>query len=627
MGLLVCACLQLIPVAMAAAPSRATIWPVAEMAVLVDAAGSETIDSVSRADRAADFSPAPHGLAAGYTRHVHWLRLRVQAPPERHLLLEIQPPYLDDLRLYLPEKEGFRERQGGDLHPLRIREVPSRGLSFAIDFPGAAEEQTLYLRVASSSTSLVMPRLWQMEDFMQVQQTEHLLLGMYYGLLLAMLLFNLWHGHWRHDAAHRAFLLYLLITCLYTPGLNGLVPVYLAPDNPLVGHHWVSAFLFLSIGAAAHFHRRILMIDRKTPVLNAYFVSMIGLAGVGFCVYLLGYFNEAARYLTLASILFPILGIMRATTLWRRGEAGGGLLLLAFVVSLTAYLISVLSLQGVFPGTYLQLFSFQVGALLALLAFNFSLFGRLRNLQRQRDRAIEEARDAHLARDAENLARERQGALLAMLTHELKTPLAVVQLALDKLSGEARVRGHAATSIGDIAAVIDRCSYADRLDQGDIRIESGACPIAECIAECITATGQPHRVRCRFPAQPPVLESDRTLLRTVCANLLDNALKYGAAGTPVDVHVREQAHADGRAGVMIEVANLPGPAGMPDPKRVFQRYHREPAAHALTGSGLGLYLVRQLTGRLGGEIRYLPPDAGGPIRFVLWLPLVCRNEP
>ncbi len=70
---------------------------------------------------------------------------------------EHQPSYLDDLRLYLPDGSGgFHVRQTGDLHPFATRDVPARGFVFRIDFPDATP-QTLYLRVQTSSTSLVLP--------------------------------------------------------------------------------------------------------------------------------------------------------------------------------------------------------------------------------------------------------------------------------------------------------------------------------------------------------------------------------------------------------------------------------------------------------------------------------------
>jgi signal transduction histidine kinase len=589
--------------------------------VLADPAGVETIESVSRPERADEFTPSPRGLSAGYTRTVHWLRLGLEAPPGNdRLLLEVMPPYLDDLQLYLPNGTGgFTLSQSGDTHPFAARDIPARGFVFRVPFPDQTA-QTLYLRVQTTSTSLVILRAWEPTAYVKALTKDYLLLGLYYGLLGAMLLFNLWHGHWRHDREHRAFLIYLLTVLVFMLAANGLVAQYFAPNQP-VGHHLLSAMVMLSTAAAAHFHRCVLAIDRRTPLLNAYFLGMIGLSALCLVAQFFGYFTEAARFLTLAALFFPVLGIQRTITLWRANRLGSHFLPPAYIISLAAYLLTVLSLQGFLQGEHWQLYSFQTGTLFALLAFNLSLFDHMRQMQRQRDSALEAMRDARLARDAEAIARERQGALLAMLTHELKTPLGVIRLALDRLTGEAAVRRHANIAITDIAGVIDRCVYADRIDHGEVRIERQPCALDEILAECSSRADQSQRLRCRLPPSLPSIVSDPVLLRTICANLIDNALKYSAPGTPIDITVQAQAHSDGRPGLALSIANTPGAAGVPDPARLFQRYHREAAAHAQTGSGLGLHLVKQLSLLIGAEIIYHPPLVDGQLRFSLWLPL------
>ena len=85
------------------------------------------------------------------------------------------------------------------------------------------------------------------------------------------------------------------------------------------------------------------------------------------------------------------------------------------------------------------------------------------------------------------------------------------------------------------------------------------------------------------------------------ANLVDNALKYGKAGEPVDIDLLAQG-----AGVCLAVSNTIGNAGAPDPHRVFEKYYRAPQAHTFTGSGLGLHISQALARLLGGELRYLP---------------------
>lgn len=95
-----------------------------------------------------------------------------------------------------------------------------------------------------------------------------------------------------------------------------------------------------------------------------------------------------------------------------------------------------------------------------------------------------------------------------------------------------------------------------------------------------------------------MLESDPFLVRTIVANLLDNALKYSPPDTRVDLHLQQRA-----GETAMRVFNQPGAAGMPDPQRLFDKYYRSPGAHKQTGSGLGLYLVAGLAKRIGAAVR------------------------
>ena len=101
------------------------------------------------------------------------------------------------------------------------------------------------------------------------------------------------------------------------------------------------------------------------------------------------------------------------------------------------------------------------------------------------------------------------------------------------------------------------------------------------------------------------------------ANLIDNALKYGAADGEVRVTAKE-AFSKGRQGLQIDVTNPCGTAGMPDPNQVFRKYYRAPGAHGKTGSGLGLYIAAGFAEKLGGRLHYRP--AVDEVKFELWSP-------
>jgi signal transduction histidine kinase len=100
-----------------------------------------------------------------------------------------------------------------------------------------------------------------------------------------------------------------------------------------------------------------------------------------------------------------------------------------------------------------------------------------------------------------------------------------------------------------------------------------------------------------------MLDTDLKLLRVILANLIENALKYGAKDAPVQVSVAIESAPS--AAVVVTVSNAVGRAGRPDPERVFEKYYRSPQARGYTGSGVGLHLAGQLARMLGGKLRYL----------------------
>jgi len=114
-----------------------------------------------------------------------------------------------------------------------------------------------------------------------------------------------------------------------------------------------------------------------------------------------------------------------------------------------------------------------------------------------------------------------------------------------------------------------------------------------------------------------VATADRGALRQMLINLLDNAAKYGPPSQTIRVRV---AGENGRAVVSVDDQ---GPGVPPrDRPRVWEPFYRldRDAASAVAGSGIGLYVVRELARRQGGDAR-VEDAPGGGARFVVELPL------
>ena len=200
-------------------------------------------------------------------------------------------------------------------------------------------------------------------------------------------------------------------------------------------------------------------------------------------------------------------------------------------------------------------------------------------------------------------------ALLANASHELRSPLTRLRMAVDMYGAPAEDRHgkEILTNLGEIDELVDEILLASRLDhigrlERSERLDLTALVAEECARHGVEATGERAEVR-----------GDPRLLRRLARNLLANAARHGRPPIEVDIRVE-------RSTVRLEVRDHGDglPAG--EEKRIFEPFYRPPGrAEAAGGWGLGLSLVKQIAELHGGEVRYRTP-AGGGACFVVELP-------
>jgi signal transduction histidine kinase len=206
-----------------------------------------------------------------------------------------------------------------------------------------------------------------------------------------------------------------------------------------------------------------------------------------------------------------------------------------------------------------------------------------------------------------------QKSLLANASHELRSPLARIRMAVELMGDQASpaLRSELAMNIGELDLLIDEVLLASRLDAAG---GAGDPAPAEVDLTAIVAE-ECARADATLDAQALTLVGDARLLRRMVRNLLENALRYGA-GTAIEVSL---ALVDGRA--RLRVCDR-GP-GVPEAERerIFAPFYRVPgASEAAGGVGLGLSLVRQIAVHHGGEVVCLANPGGGSC-FCVTLPL------
>jgi two-component system, OmpR family, sensor histidine kinase KdpD len=243
-------------------------------------------------------------------------------------------------------------------------------------------------------------------------------------------------------------------------------------------------------------------------------------------------------------------------------------------------------------------------------------------------------RAAHAARDHAQ-AQGIRNALLAAISHDYRTPLAAIMGAASSLceQGDRLATGQRqrlAQSIVDQTMQLSRLTentlQLARLDGSGVQLrldwESAEEIVGTALRHARSRDSQ-RRVRARLEPAVPLVRCDALLLSQLLDNLVDNALKYSAAPTPVELLVRRQS------GCVVFAVRDRGPGVEPAwRERIFEVYQRgEHRAHdsdgsgalARRGAGVGLAVCRAIARAHGGELK-LRVRAHGGASFECWLP-------
>jgi len=193
-----------------------------------------------------------------------------------------------------------------------------------------------------------------------------------------------------------------------------------------------------------------------------------------------------------------------------------------------------------------------------------------------------------------------QRTLLASASHELRSPLARIRVALELMGADRPdLRERVARDIAELDDLIAELLLASRLEAVDQLDRSEEVDLLGLVAE------EAARAEAEVSGQPVAVRGDAKLLRRLVRNLLENAVRHGSP--PVEAFVEASG---GRARLRV----CDRGSGVPEAERerIFAPFYRlssRPPGDG--GSGLGLALVRQIARRHGGEARCLPREGGG----------------
>lgn len=192
---------------------------VQERAIWEDASAAADIEQAVKAP----FSALPNIslLRRGYTASAYWVRLRLPLPSDGPLVLRIQPPYLDEVRLFESTPSGWRERVAGDRHPYLDRESADVAFTFEVQ-ANAHNQGVFYLRLKTTSSSIMDIQALTPRHSAQEAAAFERFMGINIGLVSGVLIWAVLQFFlFNKDRLVLKFIAYELITLLIALAVAG----------------------------------------------------------------------------------------------------------------------------------------------------------------------------------------------------------------------------------------------------------------------------------------------------------------------------------------------------------------------------------------------------------------------
>lgn len=612
------------------------------MDIYEDKEGDKTFRQVSRSSSSYLFHNNTFEEPQFYnTNAVYWVRLRLSSQESTQQvyrwILELEDLNFSQVEFF-QTKDGVHYnivKSGQDI-PFHQRSVIHKNNLFMVDLQaGPAHYAYLKFKVARPVKGSFA--LWGYRNMLAFSNTQYFMLALFYGIALAMMLYNLFLFLTIRDAAYIYYVCYIFSMVLYTSSLDGIGFQYLWPYEPLINDHvqHVSIFCFL-IFALLYAHSFLKPVF-KASALNWVFLSVIGFRTAIFIAGLTifpGLLN--IPFFDILAMLF-IYGV--GIYAFFRGYTPARFFILAFTMLFIGFAITSLAGIGLFRGIdYLQ-YALNVGVTCEMVLLSLSLADRIKLLMEDRSQAreqvINQLQEKEQLKDRLNRMLEEKvlertkeledknkqlDSLIYKSSHDLKGPLKSI-IGLTTV-GKMDVKDPAAREYFDHILLstkrLDRV-LADLLDITKVnenKLKHERVDFSHIINEILLSFEniegfKDMKIDVNIQ-QEKDFYGDEKMLYSVFQNMIENAFKYrdpNKKPSTLDISIISDKQKtkiefkDNGLGIDTELKD-----------KVFDMFFK--ANEQSSGTGLGLYLVKLSIQKMGGHL-YLQTTKGEGSLFTI----------
>lgn len=396
---------------------------------------SGTLEISDMADPAVQqrFKPANGRASVGQSPHPWWIKVSLQvanqAPSQWWLEVGAVTPL--DIRLYLPHTNGtWQTREAGErVNHQQGRDHDYRHALFKLP-PLGSEPLTFYLRSYDPAGNSFPLRAWQLDDLKQLASEENLALGVVYGIIAALLLYNLFIFFTLRDSAYFWYVLTTAGALLMILSMSGHGFQYLWPNHPVP--FWLDRVTLPSIWGFCACRFTQTLLQTRSHVRWAHHLLSFACVCYVIAVALegLGQRHTAAWIIALLSLTSIPAALGSAVIRWRQGYFPALLYLFGYGLILSSISLALMRATGLVQPAAWNAYVFPLSVAAESILFSFALAYRIQMLKQEKALALQQA-------DREKTARLAQ---VQASADELQSAVTVRTAELAKANQQLRER-------------------------------------------------------------------------------------------------------------------------------------------------------------------------------------------
>jgi two-component system sensor histidine kinase/response regulator len=623
----------------------------------------------------------------GFTTTAVWAKITIENSLNTDIqyYLVIDYPPLDFVDFYYPAtaidgETVYNPYQTGDYRPFTNRPVKTRNYTFPVAIP-AHGQATYYFRIQTTGSVNIPITLQSPHYFTENYGLSQMVLGVYYGILLVMIIYMSFMFLSLRDKTYLYYVLFITCFLGFQISLNGTGFEYLWPNQPWWANHSIPLAIFASLIFSGLFTQHILNTRTHTPLLHRLITIIITLATAGLVTGFFLPYSLIIKTAVFGCLTLPIL-MYTGFRIMLTGYRPAYYYTLAWGVSLLGILILSLKSFGILPNIFITTWSSQIGTAWEVLILSMAMADRFHLMEEEKNQVhleysgkLEEAnnnlefaniqlaqlnneleqrinlrtrelkdsnklltieaQERRLAEEQARNASNSKSEFLANMSHEIRTPMNAIigmsSLALH-LPLTSRLQKYLQTinrAGNSLLRIINDILDFSKIEAGKLDFEQVDFDLQDTLDNIINIFSD--RVKEKelelivhtAGNVPNSLQGDPLRVEQILINLIGNGIKFTELGE-VSLHVTCVDRSDSEATLLFAVADSGIGLSREQTGQLFSAFQQadNSISRRYGGTGLGLAISRQLAEMMSGTIEVASqPGQGSTFFFSASFPL------